>query len=92
MDAKGYGLLNAAVGIGAIVGSLTVASLQPVEEQRRAIDSAGGFSSGLLMFAATRSFQVALLCMAGAGLGFVIQNATANTMVQLSAPMHLAAG
>ena len=27
VDAKGYGLLNAAVGIGALVGSLTVASL-----------------------------------------------------------------
>ena len=44
------------------------------------------FPLALLCFAATRSYQLALLCLAGAGLSFVIQNATANTIIQLSAP------
>jgi MFS family permease len=44
------------------------------------------FPVALLCFAATRNFTLALLCLAGAGVSFVVQNATANTMVQLLVP------
>ena len=47
------------------------------------------FPLALLMFAATRSYLLALFCLAGAGMAFVIQNATSNTMIQLLVPDEL---
>jgi MFS family permease len=90
VDAKGYGLLNAAVGIGALAGSLTVASLSRWKNKGLQLTVGSlAFPVALLVFAATRSFTLAVFCLAGAGLAFVIQNATANTMIQLLAPDEL---
>ena len=90
VDAKGYGLLNAAVGIGALTGSLTVASLS--RWKRKGVQLTVGslaFPIALLVFAATRSYLLAVFCLAGAGMSFVVQNATSTTMLQLSAPDEL---
>jgi MFS family permease len=90
VDAKGYGLLNAAVGIGALVGSLSMASLS--RWKSKGIQLAVGslvFPLALLCFAATRSYVLALFCLAGAGMSFVIQNATSNTIIQLLVPDDL---
>jgi MFS family permease len=90
VDAKGYGMLNAAVGIGALVGSLTVASLSRWKSKGVQLTVGSlAFPLALLVFAATRSYLLALLCLAGAGMAFVIQNATGNTMMQLLAPDQL---
>jgi MFS family permease len=87
LDAKGYGLLNAAVGIGALTGSLSVASLSRWKSKGLQLTVGSlAFPLALLCFAATRSYLLALFCLAGAGMSFVIQNATANTIIQLSAP------
>lgn len=83
----GYGLLNAAVGVGALIGALTVASLS--RRKSKGMQLTVGtlvFPLAVLAFAATRSFPLSLACMAGAGIGFVIQNATSNTIIQLMAP------
>ena len=78
VDAKGYGMLNAAVGIGALTGSLSVASLSRWKSKGLQLTVGSlAFPLALLCFAATRSYQLALFCLAGAGLSFVIQNATA---------------
>ncbi len=90
VDAKGYGLLNAAVGIGALMGSLTVASLSRWKNKGLQLTAGSlAFPVALLCFAATGNFPLAALCLAGAGLAFVVQNATANTMMQLLAPDEL---
>lgn len=90
VDAKGYGLLNAAVGIGALAGSLTMASLSRWESKGLQLTFGSlAFPLTLLAFAAARAFPLALLCLAGAGMAFVIQNATGNTMLQLLAPDEL---
>ena len=90
VDAKGYGLLNAAVGIGALTGSLTVASLSRWKSKGVQLTVGSlAFPLALLCFAATRSYLLALFCLAGAGMSFVIQNATSNTMIQLSVPDEL---
>ena len=90
VDATGYGWLNAAVGIGALAGSLAVASLSRWKNKGVQLTAGSlAFPVALLVFAATRSFTLAAFCLAGAGLAFVIQNATANTMVQLLAPDEL---
>jgi predicted MFS family arabinose efflux permease len=84
LDARGYGLLNAAVGVGALAGSLTVASLSRWKGKGLQLTVGSlAFPLALLCFAATRSFLLVLLCLAGAGLAFVVQNATANTIIQL---------
>jgi MFS family permease len=90
VDAKGYGLLNAAVGIGALTGSLSVASLSRWESKGVQLTVGSlAFPLALLCFAATRSYPLALFCLAGAGMSFVIQNATGNTMIQLLVPDEL---
>ena len=79
VDAKGYGLLNAAVGIGALAGSLSVASLSRWKSKGLQLTVGSlAFPLALLCFAATRSYLLALFCLAGAGMSFVIQNATAT--------------
>ena len=90
VDAKGYGLLNAAVGIGALTGSLSVASLSRWKSKGLQLTVGSlAFPLALLCFAATRSYLLALFCLAGVGMSFVIQNATGNTMIQLLAPDEL---
>ena len=86
----GYGLLNAAVGVGALTGALAVASLS--RRKNKGMQLTVGtliFPLAVLAFAATRAFPLTLVCMAGAGIGFVIQNATSNTIIQLMAPDEL---
>lgn len=86
----GLGILSTAVGVGALVGSLTVASL--AELRRKGLLLLSGsllFPSALLLFACSRSFLASLVCLALAGLGFVTQNATSNTLVQSIVPDEL---
>ena len=86
----GYGLLNAAVGIGALIGALLVAEASRRHNKglRLTIGSLA-FPTALLAFAATRSFPLALFCLACAGVAFVTQNATSNTLIQVMAPDEL---
>ena len=83
----GYGLLNAAVGIGALIGSLVVASLSRRRGKGRQLTFGSlVFPLALLAFAATRSFHLALVCLMVVGFGFVTQNATSNTLIQTMVP------
>jgi len=86
----GLGSLNAAVGIGALVGSLMVASLASPAAKR--ILLAGGaflFPLSVLGFAVSRSLVLSMLCLALSGMGFVTQNATINTLIQATVPDEL---
>jgi MFS family permease len=86
----GLGALNAAVGLGALIGSLIVASLGHV--RRKVIILAIGaicFPGGLLLLSGVSSFPAALVCLVLVGWGVVTQNATANTLVQTLVPDEL---
>ncbi len=86
----GYGLLNAAVGVGALIGALAVASVSRRKGKGMQLTLGSlAFPLALLAFAATRSFWVTLIFMACVGVAFVIQNATSNTIIQLLAPDEL---
>ncbi len=86
-EALPLGMLLTAVGVGAVIGALGVASL-PGDARRGRWLTAGNllFPALLLAFATSRSFVVSLLLLAGIGLSFVAQNSLANTLIQLMVP------
>jgi MFS family permease len=86
----GLGLLNAAIGVGALIAALTVASLS---HSRYLIWQliVGGllFPLALIGFALSRSFPLSLAFLTLVGFAFISQNATSNTLVQAIVPDEL---
>ncbi len=89
-EALPLGILLTTVGIGAVIAALTVASL-PATAQRGRWLTAGNlaFPALLLGFAFSRSFLASVVIMLGVGFFFVIQNALANTLLQIASPDDL---
>jgi MFS family permease len=86
----GLGLLNAAVGVGALIAALTVASLS--RSRYKVWQLAIGsflFPLALIGFALSRSFPLSLAFLSLVGFAFISQNATANTLVQAIVPDEL---
>ena len=83
VDESGLGALNAAVGIGALLGSLLVASLSAFR-RKGAMLTAGSllYPIGLLVFGLSRSLALSLGALALAGFAFVVQASTMNTLIQ----------
>lgn len=86
----GLGTLNAAVGVGALTGSLLVASMA-AQSGRRFLLTGGALLSpiSVLAFSASRSLAFSSVCLALSGMGFVTQNATINTLIQGAVPDEL---
>ena len=85
--ARGYGLLMAAVGVGAMLGALALALAgRRVKQGRALLQSGAAFAALLVGFAAARSFGLALLLLALAGCAMIITTALANTMLQTLVP------
>jgi MFS family permease len=90
VDAAGLGALNAGVGVGALAGSLIVASSGSFRRKNIfLIVGALLFPGALLPFAASRSLVFSLICLSLVGLALVTQNATANTIIQSLVPDEL---
>ncbi|MHB0878163.1 MAG: MFS transporter [Anaerolineae bacterium] len=86
----GLGLLNAAIGAGALVGSLTVASLGRYRRKGRLLSIGSlSFPLGLIVYAFSRTMPVAMLSLAVVGWSIVTQNATNNTLIQTLCPDEL---
>lgn len=83
----GLGILNAAAGVGALAGSLLVASLGTFRYKGWLV-TAGSFlfPLSILLFTTLRSFPLALGCLIIIGLTFVITSATINTLIQSLVP------
>jgi MFS family permease len=89
-DARGYGALMAAVGIGAMLGALGLAVAgQRVPKGRALLAGGGAFATVLALFAAARSFGLAALLLALVGCAMIITTALANTMLQTIVPDEL---
>ena len=86
-DARGYGLLMASVGVGAMLGALGLAVAGRRVHKGRAL-LAGGAAFGALLglFAAARSVAGALALLALAGCAMIVTTALANTMLQTLVP------
>lgn len=84
-DALTYGLLQAAVGVGALLGALFVASL-PANARRGGFLTLGNvfFPALVIGLALSRSFAASMILLLGVGVSFVVQNALANTLIQFA--------
>lgn len=79
----GMGLLMAASGVGATVGSLILANRRRAEGlERIVVRSMVGFGFTLFAFSMSRSLAWSLVLMAGLGFGVMIQFAGVNTLLQ----------
>jgi len=86
----GLGALTAAVGVGALIGSLAVASL--TRSRHKGWQLTFGsllFPIALIAFALSRNFYLSLAILVFVGFGFIIQNTTGNTLVQMLVPDQL---
>lgn len=84
------GILLSAVGIGAVMGALLVASL-PADARHGRMLTIGNISFPLflLLFVNSNSLLAAVVLMLFVGMSHVFQNAMANTLLQLNSPDQL---
>ena len=77
------GLLMAASGVGALLGAVFLASRQSVLGLGKFIPlMAGLFGAGLIAFSFSTVFWLSLLLLIVTGLGFMVQMAVSNTLLQ----------
>jgi MFS family permease len=89
-EALPLGMLLSAVGIGAVIGAILVASL-PERARRGRMLTLGNLGLPLLLLAFVNSqlFVISLGLMVLVGMGQVFLNALANTLLQVTAPDQL---
>lgn len=84
------GLLGACVGVGALTGALITASLSNFQHKGILLTFGNLFFPAMvLLFASSNSLPLSMLFLVGAGLGFMIQNAMTNTLIQFAVPDNL---
>ena len=87
LNAQGYGLLMSAMGTGALVGALGLASFSSGGPRRVVLlAGAAGLPLMEIAIAPVRSFALAALLLALAGWSMISFFASANTTVQVNTP------
>ncbi len=82
-DSHTFGFQVGASGLGALAGSMYLASRKSVRGLSRLIPLAAGcFGVGLISFALSRVLWVSLVLLAVAGFGMIVQMASSNTVLQ----------
>lgn len=85
VDATGYGAVNAALGLGAVVGAFLVAHQGDRGQRGRWVMWANiGFPISLLAFANNTNFPIALILAFILGIGFMLEFTNINTLLQLN--------
>ncbi|MGE5235862.1 MAG: MFS transporter [Acidobacteriota bacterium] len=88
--ARGYGLLLAGAGLGAIAGALGAASRRSQGGTSLILAlGQGALGLGLVGLATTRSLTLATVCMVVVGFAVAAQLTTTNGFLQTTAPPHL---
>lgn len=83
-EATGYGLLMSAMGVGALIGALSLVLQSHSGDPTGArIAAAFVLSASLILLSATRDYALALAVMAAVGWGMVTFNAATNSTLQL---------
>ncbi|MDO8478456.1 MAG: MFS transporter [Candidatus Rokubacteria bacterium] len=88
--ARGFGLLMASLGLGAVAGALVLAAMTRARPPLVLIVAAALVTAaGLLGLGAVRHFWVAAAALAVMGFAQIFFMASCNTTVQVTAPDHL---
>ena len=86
-DARGYGVLLAAVGAGAVLGALAVAVYsRRIPKGRFMLIGGTSFGTLVALFALSRWFALSLVLLALTGCAMIVNNALTNTMLQTLVP------
>jgi MFS family permease len=88
VDARAFGLLSAAFGLGAFCGAIATASFKRATFKAFVLGTAG-FSTLLIALAPVHQAWLAGILLVGIGASFTLFAANANALVQLAAPDHL---
>ena len=84
---QGLGVLMGAMGIGAVIGTLVLAKRSKTSGLTEVIFfSSLGLGAGLALFSISPYFSLALAIMPVIGFSVMRQNASANTLIQVSIP------
>jgi MFS family permease len=82
-DSKTYGFLMAAIGVGAIIGAIFLASRRSVLGLGRIIAIASGiFGVGLISFSLSHALWLSLSLLLLTGFGMMVHMASSNTILQ----------
>ena len=88
--AGGYGILLACVGLGALIGALSLAALgQHIARGKLYVWSAYGFAAGLVIFSLMHSLLSAAVMLVFVGFAMLVMGALANGLLQSIAPDEL---
>ena len=83
--AGGFGIMSSAVGIGAVVGTLTLATLKNVHNKGRLMLSAVLLlGSTLILFSLSRSFELSCLILMVTGAAQMVYLTSNQTILQLT--------
>ncbi len=87
---RGLGILLGASGLGALIGSVTLATKREVRGLGRWVARAamtfGGF---LILFSLSRTFWLSAAMLIGVGATMIVQMAASNTLIQVMVPDEL---
>ncbi len=87
VGSEGYGLLQAASGVGGLIGALIVANLDAYPKKARLlIGGALGFGGFVVLFALAPWFYLALIFIAIVGFASMVLMTVNNTAIQLIIP------
>src|SRR6266436_2274645 len=90
VGAQGFGLLMAAMGLGALAGALTLAFVPGLgSNPRRQFWVALIWVAALLVFSASRVYALSLIALFVAGYSQISFVAAANNRIQTITPGHL---
>ena len=88
--ATGYGILLTCVGLGALIGALSLAGLgQHIPRGKLFIWSTYGFAVGLMVFAMMPHLVPAAIMLVFVGFGMLLNGSLANGLMQSIAPDEL---
>jgi MFS family permease len=89
-SATGYSGLMSALGVGAACGALSMAALSGVRKNAGIIRWAGlAFGAALACLGLVAHFPSAVILLAAAGAGMILNNVMTNTLLQTRTPDHL---